>query len=324
MHNSLKGGLFLLLILPNMTSAELSPVRVNQFIDYMYNHHSFDIGELRTLFQQAKYSDKVLQAISKPAEKLAWHKYRSIFIRDARIEQGVRFWRKHQNALNKAEEIYGVPPQIITAIIGVETQYGQYTGKYQVIDSLATLAFHYGKREKFFRAELEQFLLLTREQNIDPLSLRGSYAGAMGIPQFISSSYRNYAVDFDQDGKKDLWHNPIDAIGSVANYFKQHHWLAEQPVAISIKVTDDKIDELTDNNLKPDIRFRDLKRYNIKSIHGIPKDALVKIMKFEQKDSYDYWLGMHNFYVITRYNHSQLYAMAVYQLSELIKAEYES
>lgn len=307
-----------------MTSAELSAARVNQFIDYMGSKHSFDIGELGTLFQQTKYSDKVLDAISRPAEKLAWHEYRSIFIKDARIEQGIQFWKDHQDALNKAEEIYGVPPQIITAIIGVETQYGQYTGKYQVIDSLATLAFHYSKREKFFRAELEQFLLLTREQNIDPLSLQGSYAGAMGIPQFISSSYRNYAVDFDQDGKKDLWYNAIDAIGSVANYFKQHNWVTGQPVAIPVKVVDDKIDQLTDNNLMPNIKLQDLKEYNISHAHDIPQDALLKIMKFEQKGSYDYWLGMHNFYVITRYNHSKLYAMAVYQLSELIKTEYEN
>ena len=324
MRNLLKGSLLLLLFLPNIGFTQpLDPKQVNQFIDEMVNKHGFDTNELRILFGGTKYSDKVLQAIAKPAEDLAWYKYRKIFLNDSRIKKGVTFWKKYKDTLNRAEKDYGVPPQIIIAIVGVETQYGKYKGKDKVMDSLSTLAFHYPKRAKFFRSELEQFLLLTREQNVDPLSLKGSYAGAMGIPQFISSSYRNYAVDFDEDGKKDLWQNPVDAIGSVANYFNRHGWEAGAAVTYPVRVTGDRVDAAIDKDLKPDIRAGDLKNYDIISDRNIPEATLVKVMQFEQKDGNDYWIGLHNFYVITRYNHSALYAMAVYQLSEEIKTKYE-
>ena len=324
MCNFLRGSLFLILFLPNISFAKsLDSSQVNQFIDEMVNKHGFDTNELRILFAGTKYSDKVLQEMSRPAEDLAWYKYRNIFLKDARIKKGAAFWKKHEKTLTRANDAYGVPPQIIIAIIGVETQYGQYKGKDKVMDALATLAFHYPKRAKFFRSELEQFLLLTREQNVDPLSLKGSYAGAMGIPQFISSSYRNYAVDFDSDGKKDLWQNPVDAIGSVASYFNRHDWQAGKSVTFPVKVTGDKVNEVIDSDLKPNIRADDLKKYGVILEQDISETALIKVMRFEQKDRDDYWLGLHNFYVITRYNHSALYAMAVYQLSESIKIEYE-
>ncbi len=325
MRNLLAGSLLLILFLPIIGFAQsLDSEQVNQFIDEMVIKHRFDTNELRILFGGTKYSDKVLQAMAKPAEDLPWYKYRKIFLNDSRIKKGVAFWKKYEYTLNRAEEYYGVPPQIIVAIVGVETQYGKYKGKDKVMDSLATLAFHYPKRAKFFRSELEQFLLLTREQNVDPLSLKGSYAGAMGIPQFISSSYRNYAVDFDEDGKKDLWQNPVDAIGSVANYFNRHGWETRAAVTYPVRVTGDRVDATIDKDLKPDIRAGDLKNYDIVSDRDIPEATLVKVMKFEQKDYNDYWIGLHNFYVITRYNHSALYAMAVYQLSEEIKTEYEN
>lgn len=316
--------LLLILFLPNISFAKsLDSTQVNQFIDEMVSKHGFDTNELRILFAGTKYSEKVLQAMSRPAESLAWYKYRNIFLTDARIKKGVAFWKKHEKTLSRANDVYGVSPQIITAIIGVETQYGQHKGNDKVMDSLATLAFHYPKRAKFFRSELEQFLLLTREQNIDPLSLKGSYAGAMGIPQFISSSYRNYAVDFDSDGKKDLWQNPVDAIGSVASYFNRHGWQAGQSVTFPVRVNGDKVDEIIDSELKPNIRIGDLKKYGVIFEQDIPVTELIKMLRFEQKDHDDYWLGLHNFYVITRYNHSALYAMAVYQLSEEIRTEHE-
>ena len=324
MRNLLKGTLLLILFLPNVGFTQsLDSKQVNQFIDEMVDKHGFDTNELRILFGGTKYSDRVLQAMSKPAEGLPWYKYRKIFLKDSRIKKGAAFWKKYKDTLNRAEDVYGVPPQIIIGIVGVETQYGKYKGKDKVMDSLATLAFHYPKRAKFFRSELEQFLLLTREQNVDPLSLKGSYAGAMGIPQFISSSYRNYAVDFDGDGKKDLWQNPVDAIGSVANYFNRHGWEAGVAVTYPVRVTGDRIAAAIDKDLKPDIRAGDLKNYDIVSDQDIPAATLVKVMQFEQKDHNDYWIGLQNFYVITRYNHSPLYAMAVYQLSEEIKTEYE-
>ncbi|NIQ15869.1 MAG: lytic murein transglycosylase B, partial [Candidatus Dadabacteria bacterium] len=209
---------------------------VQQFISYMEATHNYDGSSLNAIFKQAKYSSRVINAISKPAEALPWYKYRPIFLQPERINQGIMFWEKHKETLLAAEKEYGVPAEIIVAIIGVETRYGQYTGKDRVIDALSTLAFHYPKRSKFFRSELEQFLLLVREQNVDPYSIKGSYAGAMGIPQFISSSYRNYAVDFDADNKIDIWNNPVDAIGSVANYFKQHGWSAGGEIAIKADV----------------------------------------------------------------------------------------
>jgi len=323
-YHLLRSSMFLILLSPGIGfTKSLDYDQVNQFIDRMVVKHGFDTNELRILFGGTKFSDKVLQAISQPAEDLAWYKYRRIFLKDTRIKKGVRFWIKHEASLNRAEDVYGIPPQIIISIIGVETQYGQYKGKDKVMDSLATLAFHYPKRANFYRGELEQFLLLTREQNIDPLSLKGSYAGAMGIPQFISSSYREFAVDFDTDGKKDLWLNPVDAIGSVANYFNRHGWKSGQMITFPVSITGSRVNEIINSDLKPHIGPDDLKKYGIIIDQDVPETALLKVLKFEQKDRDDYWLGLHNFYVITRYNHSALYAMAVYQLSESIKTEYE-
>lgn len=324
MRDILRRFLLCILFLPSVVAAKtLDTSQVQHFIDFMVVTHDFDEQELNTLFSKVTYSERVLRAISRPAESLPWYKYRKIFLRPNRVQDGVNFWRKHSKTLQRAHKIYGVPPQIIVAIIGVETQYGKNTGKDKVLDSLATLAFHFPKRSKFFRSELEQFLLLIREQGIDPLSLKGSYAGAMGIPQFISSSYRNYAVDFDGDAKKDLWKNPVDAIGSIANYFKRHYWQADQPVAIHLQSVDARINELIDSDLQPNVKLQNLQRYDIVLEHAVPESTLFQVLRFTQEEHDSYWLGAYNFYVITRYNHSALYAMAVYQLSESIKAEYK-
>lgn len=324
MRNLLINIISLVSLLPGLVFAtSLDAVQIKAFVDMMVERHQFDEQELSILFATAKYSDRVTKAISKPAERLPWYKYRKIFLQDIRIQQGIKFWEKHREVLNKAHQIYGVPPQIIVAIIGVETRYGKNKGNDRVIDSLSTLAFHFPKRADFFRSELEQFLLLTREQGIDPLLVKGSYAGAMGIPQFIASSYRNYAVDFNHDGKKDLWEDPVDAIGSVANYFNRHHWKSGQLVAVPIISKSNLIDSIINNDLQPKITLEKLLQYKVVVGHSIPSTALLKVMKFEQENiKNDYWLGLYNFYVITRYNHSSLYAMAVYQLSESIKSEY--
>lgn len=307
-------------ISPLMTSATpLDQAAVNNFIDHMVSDHQFDRSKLQSVFNQTNKSMRVLDAISKPAEVLPWYKYRSIFIQPARIDQGLVFWDKYQSTLSRAEEEYGVPAEFIIAIIGVETQYGINTGSDRVMDALSTLAFHYPKRGAFFRKELEQFLLLTRDQSVDPLSLKGSYAGAMGIPQFISSSYRNYAVDFDQDGKIDIWNNPVDAIGSVANYFKQHGWQPGDKVVVPGKATDNRHLDLLNGDLKPDIRVDRLTDFGIYHNDKVPADALVKVLSLEGDSGKEIWLGLNNFYVITRYNRSPLYAMAVYQLAESIQ-----
>lgn len=308
---------FLLIVAPAF-SAALDKNAVDVFIQQMVEAHQFKANELQSIFNQAKKSQRVLDAISRPAEALPWYKYRQIFIREDRIENGRAFLAKHARLLQRAEEEYGVPAQIITAIIGVETSYGANKGNDRVIDALSTLAFHYPKRGDFFRGELEQFLLLTREQDIEPLSLKGSYAGAMGMPQFIPSSYRHYAVDFDGDGVIDIWNNPADAIGSVANYFRQHGWQPGGKVAVPVQTVNSQYKKLVNNELEPSVAVEQLYDNGILPEEQIAPGSKVKVISLEGADSEEIWLGLENFYVITRYNRSQLYAMAVYQLSEKI------
>ena len=297
---------------------------VQSFLMEMNSAHGFSQEQLNELFSQVKISGTVLKAISRPAEKLVWHKYRDIFIRKERIRAGIKFFKKHKNTLERAEKEFGVPAEIIVAIIGVETFYGKNKGRYRVLDSLATLAFDYPKRSKFFRSELEHYLLLTREQDIDPLTLKGSYAGAMGIPQFIASSYRNYAIDFDGDGRADIWNNPDDAIGSVANYFNQHDWLSGQAITAHATAMNDEYRNIASEVLKSGLPYSELVKAGIESKQKIASDEKVLLIELELPDRLELWIGLHNFYVITRYNHSVLYAMAIYQLSSRIKSEYQS
>lgn len=313
---------FCIFITNHVIANELDQQAIQQFIKYMEDKHDYDVTKLQEIFKQARYSDKVLTAISRPAEALPWYKYRPIFLQPERVTQGIDFWKKHHEILQAAESKYGVPAEIIVAIIGVETRYGKFKGNDKVLDALSTLAFHYPKRSKFFRSELEQFLLLIREQNVDPFSITGSYAGAMGIPQFISSSYRNFAVDFDEDNKVDIWNNPADAIGSVANYFKMHGWITGEEIAIRAEPIDGRNPDFNDKGLEPDIHFSEIEKYGIKSQRNLAQDLKLKILAFENRDKNEIWLGFNNFYVITRYNHSPLYAMAVFQLSEEITRLY--
>jgi membrane-bound lytic murein transglycosylase B len=293
---------------------------VRAFIAEMAQRHNFDRAQLEAWFKEAQVRGDIIAAISRPAESKPWYQYRPIFLQPARIEGGAAFWNEHAEMLRRAEEIYGVPPQIVTAILGVETRYGIHQGNYRVMDSLVTLAFNYPPRAAFFKSELEQYLLLTREEGVDPLSMTGSYAGAMGQTQFISSSYRHYAVDFDGDGKRDLWNNGADAIGSVANYFKEHGWQRGGAVAAPASVNGERYQALVAKGLKPSLKIADMKKLGVKPETALPDDALAALIELEQKDSHEYWIGLQNFYAITRYNHSALYAMAVYQLSEEIRA----
>ncbi len=293
---------------------------VQQFIDEMVEKHGFDRNDLEFKFAMANRLDGVLEAIAKPAEKvLTWREYRPIFVTSKRIRRGNDFIEHHHDILKRAEKEYGVPAEIITAIIGVETYYGRLSGKTRVFDSLVTLGFDYPPRSPFFLSELEQFLLLTREENIDVRFVRGSYAGAMGMPQFISSSYRQYAVDFDGDGKRDLWNSTADVIGSVANYFKVHGWKSGDQVVVPARVTG-QIEE-TRNKLKPHSDIADLASQGVVPEAAVDKDAKATVITLEGKRGKEYWLGLDNFYVITRYNHSALYAMAVYQLSQEFDAD---
>ena len=300
-----------------------------KFIDEMVVEHKFDKAALKVLFAKAEKKQSILTAIARPAEKTkAWFEYRKIFVTQKRIQQGVEFWSKNAKTLERAELEFGVPAAIIVSIIGVETRYGRNVGSYRVVDALSTLAFDYPKRSTFFRKELKQFLLLSREQNRQPLELIGSYAGAMGFGQFMPSSYRHYSVDFDGDGFNDIWENRQDAIGSVANYFKQHGWKKDAPITerVNIKGSIDKA--LEDNVInftgKPVASIAELQTMGFESTVALPPVSKATVLALEQKGGLEYWLALDNFYVITRYNHSQLYAMSVYQLSEEIRQRYQA
>ena len=311
-------SLYCLLLMPFQVTASDYAERddVLAFIENMVSEHQFDRAQLNEWFRSARRLDGVLESISRPAEKvLTWKQYRPIFVKSKRISLGRDFMQEHSELLAKAVQETGVPAEIITAIIGVETYYGRYDGKIDVFDSLTTLGFDYPPRSKFFLSELKQFLLLAREENLDVREIRGSYAGAMGMPQFISSSYRNFAVDFDGDGRRDLWNSMADVIGSVANYFKKHGWQRGGDVIQSASVKD-RPDDATRKKLKPHTSIADFRKQGIFANKPYADDVMATLVTLEGKRGTEYWLGLENFYVITRYNHSALYAMAVYQLSE--------
>jgi len=297
---------------------------VAAFIVQMASRSDYSEQELVELFSTVSKQDHLFELLNKPAEKeLQWYQYRPIFIKEKRIDLGVKFWREHQQLLSEVSTKTGVPEQIIIAVIGVETFYGIYKGKDPVLDSLVTLAFDYPKRGEFFTHELEQFLLLVKEQNLDPVGLLGSYAGAMGMPQFISSSYRSYAVDFDGDGQANLFDSVADITASVANYFVKHGWRANEAVAGPLTALENNTIEKLEPGVKPVYKWSDLARNGLQSNTELDPDTAVALVKLEQRNQPEYWAGLQNFYVITRYNHSELYAMAVYQLSLLIKARME-
>lgn len=294
---------------------------VRQYIADISEEHQLDPYRLANLFAAVGPKQSILDAIAKPAEKaLTWAQYRPIFIKQKRVNDGRAFMKKYAEELARAEATFGVPANIITAIIGVETFYGKVTGKHAVLRALATLGFDYPPRAKFFKSELTAFLILSQEENWDPLTVKGSYAGAMGWPQFISSSYREYAIDFDQDGATDLFDSVPDAIGSVANYLKRHGWKANAPIveplllsAANAKATK----KLIRKSLKPVVSPKTLANLG----HEVNQDAPVSVMVMNGKTGEETWVGYTNFYVITRYNHSALYALAVFQLSEQLRAD---
>ncbi len=285
---------------------------------------------LEAALGQANYTQSVLDAMEGAAERrLKWHEYRAIFLTQQRIEEGVEFIDAHADALARAESTYGVPAEIITAIIGVETYYGRHKGQHRVLDSLATLAFHHPARGAFFRGELAAFLRIAYEQQVDPTELRGSYAGAMGYPQFIPTSYQAYAVDFDDDGRRDLWENPVDAIGSVANYFAEHGWNPDAAIYHQASGPDvlsaELLQTLSFNQTSPPaVSIAQLAEHGIESNDPLDDELSVVPLALEFAGGETrYRFGEYNFYVITRYNHSHLYAMAVAELSEAIAELHE-
>ncbi len=300
-------------------SLDTSRDDVTTFIARMEREHGIPAEETRSVLSEAEIQPPILEAMRRPAEKVKpWHEYRQIFLTDKRIDAGVEFWRENRSELARISGDTGVPPEIIVGILGVETFYGRITGRYRVIDALATLAFEYPPRSRFFTSELEQFLLLAREQGIDPQKATGSYAGAMGGPQFISSSYRAYAVDASGDGRVDLWENWTDIMGSVANYFTAHGW--EPGGKVVTRITGDIPANLLSDGLRLDRDPSSLAGF------GIPDGDAQKVMVFEleAENGPQYWVGYKNFYVITRYNRSNMYAMAVYELGQAVRGRREA
>ncbi len=298
---------------------------VRQFIAEMVHRHGFVRKELRTLFSQARFQPAIIKAITPPIEPRAksWQAYRALFLTPQRIEAGVEFREQQREALSRAVELYGVPEEIIVAIIGVESVYGRNTGNYRVIDALTTLAFDYPPRAEFFRTELENYLLYARDAGIDTLGLKGSYAGAIGIPQFMPGSYRRYAVDLDGDGKQDLSGSFADAIGSVANFLQAHGWETGQPVAFAAQVHGENYRKLVDAGIKPTYRYGDLANFGVSAEGGTRADAPCALIELTTPgEASQYLVGLTNFYVLTRYNRSSLYAAAVLELAQAVKSAY--
>ncbi len=295
--------------------------KVAEFVQEMTRDYGFASEQLVDLLAQAERKQGILDAISRPAERVKpWKEYRPIFLTESRIAQGVDFWRENETALARAEAEFGVPAEVVVAIIGVETFYGRNTGGHRVIDALTTLGFDYPPRQPFFRQQLKEFLLLAREEQVDPLTLTGSYAGAMGLPQFMPSSFRAYAVDFDEDGHIDIWKNPVDAIGSAANYFKQHGWSAGEPVVARARVAGDRHAEGLTEGLEPILTAAQLRELGWTIDTEVPDDTQVTAFRLDGAEGDEYWVGLPNFYVITRYNRSVMYAMAVHQLAGQLAA----
>jgi len=291
-----------------------------QFVDKMVASHGLERDYVQGLMNSARRKQSILDAIARPAEKtMQWKKYRRIFVTETRAVQGRVFMAEHAAALARAERDFGVPKEIIAAIIGVETRYGYFKGRYRVLDALTTLGFDYPPRAAFFSKQLEHYLLLVQEQRFDARAVKGSYAGAMGYGQFIPSSYRDFAIDFDGDGIADIVDNVTDAIGSVANYFKSHGWRSGEAVVSAATVSTDYNSALANKTLKPAFSPSQLRDLGYRPSEPLAKDALAALFRLEGTSGTEHWLGLQNFYVITRYNHSRLYAMAVYQLSEALR-----
>lgn len=286
---------------------------VREFIESFETKHGRSIEEI---ISKAKFQQEIIDKISRPAEgTMTWERYRKIFIKEERIAAGVEFWNTHAEVIEKVSIDTGVPPEVILGIIGVETYFGRIKGSYKVLDALYTLGFGYPKRAKFFRSELEKFLILVDTEDLDALSIEGSYAGAMGYSQFMPSSYIAYAKSYEPEGNADLMNSPEDAIASVANYIKVHRWQEGAPIASKANFTRE-VTNLNKQVLRPKNNLSDYTKIGIvpdAEISGDPKATLVKLDE-------DYWFGFYNFYVITRYNHSPMYAMAVYELgTEIVK-----
>ena len=301
--------------------AQIDDTAVANFAKSFSEKNNVPIEEVNAIINKANYQADIIEKISKPAEgTMTWERYRKIFITDERINAGVEFWKENSETLAKVSAESGVPEHIILGIIGVETYFGRIKGSYKVLDALYTLSFGYPKRAKFFTSELEAYLILAKEEKLDIETTKGSYAGAMGYSQFMPTSYRAYAKSFEENGTRDLINSPEDAIASVANYLKVHRWENGEPVTSKATMTR-KITKLNPQALKPKNKVSDYTAIGFKPAEKLNADIPATMIILENENGEEHWFGMNNFYVITRYNHSPLYAMAVYQLAEAVKAK---
>lgn len=295
------------------------------FIQRAVAEHGLVESEVRALLQDAQYQQSIVDAISRPAEGKAWFKYRPIFLTEKRVAEGIEFWRQNRELIAAAAQKYSVDEAAIVAIIGVETFYGRITGGYRTLDALVTLGFYYpanlsSDRSPFFSSELMHYLKLANEEGLPANEITGSYAGAMGMGQFMPSSYREYAVDFDGDGSRDLWRSTADVVGSVANYLHRHGWQPGQPVTRRAwAVQDAAFDEVSSRNLKPVVSVAEWQEKGFHSANDLAPDLPAAVIKLKEEERSTYWLIFNNFYVITRYNRSPKYAMAVYELGQQIR-----
>ncbi|HMH29912.1 MAG TPA: lytic murein transglycosylase B [Steroidobacteraceae bacterium] len=310
----------LLLRVEPAAAIDIKRPEVKEFIAHMSTAYGFKKGALRKLLKSAASQTAIIDAMSKPAEKAKlWYEYRPIFLNERRIREGTEFWVAHRQALDQASIKSGVAPEYLAAILGVETYYGRLTGTYRVLDALVTLSFDYPPREKFFRDELEQYLLLTRDAHLDPKTLKGSYAGAMGAPQFMPSNYRRYAVDADANGRIDLWNDWPDVCASVGNYLKEHGWNTGEPVLEEATVPAEKAGDLDGRKLALSETIASLEAKGVSFDTSLPPEAPALLIAADEPDGVHWRVGYNNFFVITRYNHSPLYAMAVYELATAMK-----
>ena len=289
---------------------------VIDFIEMMHNKHGLDKEELKKLFSSVNFQERVVRIMNKqPEGTMTWSSYKNMMVTDERVDSGKQFIGVYKEDLKRAEDIYGVPASIIASIIGIETRYGKIKGNTRVLDSLSTLSFDYPRRAKFFKVQLEEFLLLAEEENWDPSNIKGSIAGAMGLGQFMPDSYRNYAVDFDFDGKRDILNNPVDAIGSVANFLsKKGKW--EPNTKIVLKATHSGKRPKLKSSFNPYMKVSDLKTFGITPVEKLQNQLRVIPIELEIEKGYEYWIGLKNYQAISRYNRSKLYIMAVYEFSE--------
>ena len=318
----LAGITFILATSSIALAVDTGQANIDAFIDGMVSEHDYDRAMLENILGQAEFKESIIEQISKPAERtLTWADYRPIFMTTERVQAGAEFWRENRAALERVSNESGVPVEIMVGIIGVETYYGRITGGHRVLDALTTLAFYYPPRQTFFRRELQEFLLLVREEDMQATDAFGSYAGAMGRPQFMPSSYRAYAVDSTGDDKRDIWNNWTDVAGSIANYFVAHKWRTGEEVTTQATLSDRFQGAPPDNQLSADETVESLSESGVMFSTSLKSNSAAQLVTYEGAAGTEYWIGFHNFFVITRYNRSVMYALAVHQLGQEIAIE---